>query len=465
MTAGSATANTPAAADGRTRRPRRAWPRPAPPLLALLVLCGALGAAGASGALTPAQWAGLPALLAAIALLDAWRVTRRADPRVERRLPDPWPIGQERPVTLTFALERGAQTLDVFDLHPVGWDARGMPRRLRLRAGEAVSVDYALRAPMRGDFAFDGVQARLHSPWRLWRQSRVLGAPQTVRVFPNFAPLAKFALFSAEQASLMVGAHLKRRRGEGTDFHQMREYRIGDSLRQIDWKATARARRLISREYQDERNQQLVLMLDTGRRLMAREPAPAEAGAALSHFDHVLDAALVVAYLALRQGDSVGLQAIGGESAWLSPRRGPGAIDALLRATYALQPRPVATDLLAAANEFLLRQRRRALAMLVTNLRDEDQDDLLAAVRLLRRRHLVCVASLRETALDDALSAEVNDFDGAIRASATAHYLERRRRVHEALRHHGVMVLDVTCAQLAGALVERYLAVKRDGLL
>src|SRR3546814_1307642 len=96
------------------------------------------------------------------------------------------------------------------------------------------SFGYRLRPTARGDFRFEGVQLRLLSPWRLWRQSRVAGVPQTVRVFPNFAPLARFALLSAEQASRMVGAHLKRRRGEGTDFHQMREYRIGDSLRQID---------------------------------------------------------------------------------------------------------------------------------------------------------------------------------------------------------------------------------------
>ena len=104
----------------------------------------------------------------------------------------------------------------------------------------------------------------------------------------------------------------------------MREYRVGDSLRQIDWKATARARRLISREYQDEKNQQLVLLLDTGRRLLARDGE-------LSHFDHVLDASLVVSYLALRQGDGVGLLASGGDGAWVPPQRGVGAIDNLLR--------------------------------------------------------------------------------------------------------------------------------------
>src|SRR3546814_17162626 len=101
----------------------------------------------------------------------------------------------------------------------------------------------------------EGVQLRLLSPWRLWRQSRVAGVPQTVRVFPNFAPLARFALLSAEQASRMAGAHLKRRRGEGTDFHQMREYRIGDSLRQLDWKAPARHRTPLSTEYHADTNQ------------------------------------------------------------------------------------------------------------------------------------------------------------------------------------------------------------------
>src|SRR5690606_441085 len=133
-------------------------------------------------------------------------------------------------------------------------------------------------------------------------QQRSVPPPLDVRVFPNFVPLTRFALFSAEQASRMVGAHLKRRRGEGTDFHQMREYRIGDSLRQIDWKATSRARRLVSREYQDEKNQQMLLMLDTGRRMMASDGGR-------SHFDQVLNAALVVSYLALRQGDGVGLHA------------------------------------------------------------------------------------------------------------------------------------------------------------
>ncbi|WP_242112038.1 DUF58 domain-containing protein [Luteimonas aquatica] len=438
-------------------------PRPAPLLVGALALWAASGALASFGWLPARAWICGGAGLALIALVDAWRLRRRATPEVVREIPEALPIGIEREVLLHVEGGPRRQRVDVHDLHPGGWEAHGLPRALALAPGTVSSFPYRLRPDARGDFVFDGVQLRLLSPWRLWRQSRVAGVPQRVRVFPNFAPLARMALLSAEQASRMVGAHLKRRRGEGTDFHQMREYRVGDSLRQIDWKATARARKLISREYQDEKNQQLVMVLDTGRRMRARDGA-------LAHFDHALDATLVVSYLALRQGDAVGLFTAGGATAddgrrWVAPQRSLGAIDTLLGACYDLQPRAAATDYLAAATELSLRQRRRALLMLVTNLRDEDSEDLLAAVRMLHKRHLVVVASLRERAVDEALEGPADDHAGAVRAAEAARYLAQRAAVHDALRRHRVAVLDVTCEQLPAALVERYLAIKRDGLL
>lgn len=431
--------------------------RPAWPLIACLALWGLSGLAALFAGMPRQAWLGAGAVVILLAAIDALWLRRRPSPVVEREMPDAWPLGIARdvPVRLEAA---SRQRVDVFDLHPGHWTMQGLPQRLRLRRGQSTSFHYRLSPTERGDAVFEGTQIRLHSPLRLWWQSRRIGEPRTVRVYPDFAPLTRFALFSAEQASRLVGAHLKRRRGEGTDFNQMREYRVGDSLRQIDWKATARARKLISREYQDEKNQQLVMLMDTGRRMMAREGG-------LSHFDHALNATLVVSYLALRQGDAVGLGASGGERRWVAPQRGMGAIDTLLRASYDLQPQPVATDYLAAATELSLRQRRRSLVMLVTNVRDEDIEDLLAAVRLLQKRHLVCVASLRERELDEALAAPVKDLTGAVHAGAIARYMEQRAAAHDALRRHHVMVLDVTCADLPAALVERYLAVKRDGLL
>ncbi|AWH19296.1 DUF58 domain-containing protein [Stenotrophomonas sp. ZAC14D2_NAIMI4_7] len=431
--------------------------RPAPLLLAVLLAWAALGGTVLGGLLPRWSWAAMGLAVLLLALLDAWRVARQPSPQVQRQVPEALALGVRRQVGLRLQAAR-AQFVQVFDLAPGGWPVEDLPQRLQLRAGHASTLHYHVQPPQRGRYRFDGVHLRLRSPWRLWWQQRTLPPALEVRVYPNFVPLTRFALFSADQASRLVGAHVKRRRGEGTDFHQMREYRTGDSLRQLDWKATARARKLISREYQDEKNQQLLLMLDSGRRMLASEGG-------LSHFDHALNASLVVAYLALRQGDAVGLFAAGGERRWVAPQRGMGTVQHLLRASYDLQPQPVATDYLAAATEVSLRQQRRALVMLVSNVRDEDIEDLLAAVRLLQRRHLVCVASLRERELEAVLEGEVNTLEEAAQAGATALYLQQRAQAHDALRAEKVMVLDVTADALPAALVERYLSVKREGLL
>jgi uncharacterized protein (DUF58 family) len=433
--------------------------RPARALVGGLIAWALLGAVVAFGLVDVAAWYAAGALLVALAVVDAVLLWRAPTPTARRDLPHVVPVGVETEGWLHLHVA-GASALRV-EAHeglPGDWPMRGLPRALHLAPGRETSVAYRFTALDRGSVAIAECQLRLASPLRLWRHKRVVPLAQTLRVYPNFAPLAKFALFSAEKASRVVGAHIARHRGEGTEFQQLREYRVGDPLRQIDWKASRRAHKLISREYQHERNQQVMLMLDTGRRMLAKDDA-------LSHFDHVLNAALVVAYLALRQGDAVGLLASGGAHRWRQPQRGLGAVDTLLHAVYDLQAEPVATDYLAAATELALRQSRRSLVLLVTNVRDEDIEDLLAAIRLLQRRHLVCVASLREGALDVGLERPVENLEQAIGIGALAQYLVERDRAHKALRSQGVMVLDVTCPQLPAALVETYLSVKRAGRL
>ena len=279
-----------------------------------------------------------------------------------------------------------------------------------------------------------------------------------MRVFPNFAAVRKYAQLATSHHLSQLGIHKKRRRGEGMEFHQLREYREGDSLRQIDWKATARMRRLISRDYQDERDQQVVFLLDCGRRMRTRDGE-------LSHFDHTLTAVLLTAYVALREGDATGLLTFAGEERWLPPRKSGAALDELLKTLYDLQPTPVATDYLAAARVFMTRVRKRSLVILVTNLRDEEDDTLLPALRLLRARHLVLLANLREQSLERALEDPVTDFDSALLHGAVHDYLDQRRKSFERIHAQGVLSLDVLPEQLSVTLVNRYLALKRGGAL
>lgn len=434
--------------------------RPAPLLLWLLLGWTVLGALVGVGWLPLPAWFGAGLLLAGVAGADAWRLYREPSPQLQRELPPVIPLGPELRVGLRLrAAGRRRQTMALHDLHPGGWPVRGLPRTLQLQPGREYAFDYALLPDARGQFTFAGCHLRLRSPWRLCTQRRTLDEATTVRVYPNFAPLAEMAGLSVELASRSVGARLQRRRGEGTEFQELRDYRVGDSLRKIDWKATARASRLVSREYRDERNQQVVLMLDCGRRLLAQDDRT-------SHFDHVLNASLALAYIALRQGDSVGLLACSGQTQrWLPPQQGSGGMDLLLGAGYDLQAVPLATDYLAAASALQAHQRRRALVILVSNLRDEDDTELRMAASLLAQRHLVLVASLRELALDQAADDPGDSLETAIRSASAMHYLAGRERVHAGLREAGVATLDVSCRELSGALVERYLSLKRGGRL
>ncbi|MCQ4165728.1 DUF58 domain-containing protein [Tahibacter harae] len=433
--------------------------RPAPALLLALLLCAAIGALCVAGLLPLAALLAAVGTLSALALPDAFALRRTPLPEISRDLPQIVPVGVERSVVLRLRNLSGRRLrAEVHDLHPGEWPVFGLPRQVQLLPARETELSYQLTPTERGAFRFDGVALRLFSPLRLWRLQREVPLAQQVRVYPNFAPLAKLALIGAERASRVVGAHLKRRRGEGTEFQQLREYRNGDALRQIDWKASQRARKLISRDYQIERNQQVLLLVDTGRRMLARDGA-------LAHFDHCLNAALMVAYIALRQGDAVGLLAAGGQSRYFAPRRGLGTVDALLNSVFDLHAAPLATDYLDAATQLGLRQQRRSLVLLITNVRDEDIDELLQAVRQLQKRHLVCVASLREQVLERPPEQPVTDLADAIGVGALAQYIEQRSRAHEALRSQGTDVLDVTCAELPAALVQHYLAVKRAARL
>lgn len=404
-------------------------------------------------------WKGAGVSLAAIAVADALSLLKLAPPRIERRVDHTLPLGAWSQVRLILENTGDrSMRLRVHDLHPPDFEVRGLPRDLRLDAREKRFLEYGLRPRQRGERELPGCDLRLGSPLGLWSRHRTVRLPAPVRVFPNFAEISHYTLLAADDRLSRLGVRLRRRRGLGGEFQQLREYRQGDSLRQIDWKATSRVRKLISREYQDERDQRLLFMLDCGRRMR-------HADADRAHLDEALNALLLLAYVAVRQGDAVGLMTFGGPRRWLAPRKDPSTVNRLLNTLYDLQPTLEAADPLAAARELMQTQTRRSMVLMLTNSRDEDQSELRAAIRFLRRRHLVVIADLRETALDLNLKEPITDRSTALRFHAVQGYLETRTRHHEQLRHLGAYVLDLIPRQLPIALVNQYLAIKRAGAL
>ena len=402
-------------------------------------------------------WLGFAGVLLAVALADALLAWNTAPPAVTRHVAHALALGSERRVELRVANagpERARLTL--YDHLPGDFACTELPLALEIPPRSEAVQHYAVRPLARGDHAFGACELRVESPLGLWQRRVLAGEPTRVKVYPNFQAVTRYALFATDHRLSQIGVLKRRRRGVGLEFQNLREYREGDAQRQVDWKASSRMGRLISREYQDERDQQIVLLLDCGRRMAATDGA-------LSHLDHVLNAALLLAYVGLRQGDAVGLATLAGAPRWLAPRKSLATVNALLNQVYALEPTLRAPDFYQAAVDLMMRLRKRALVVILTNLRDEDDDTLMPALALLRQRHLVMVASLRETILDQALRQPVASLDDALTHAATAEYLERRRAAFRKLEGERVPCLDVAPEGLAIALVNRYLELKRSG--
>ena len=403
-------------------------------------------------------WAGCCVLIGAIALSDAFQLVRAAPPRVQRFLPNALALGSPTKVRLVIASDRDVSGMVVADHVPRTLEASGLPLTVDVTAGVDLAVAYTVTPRERGNVVFGVSECWTTSPLGLWSYRKGCGAPTPVRVYPNFRASARFALLAAENQSRTTGVKQRQRRGAGLEFAELREYAQGDMPRHIDWKATARRRKLTTRAFRDEQDQQLVLLLDCGRRLRAVDDGQA-------HFDHALNAALLLAWVALRQGDRVGLLTFGGRDRFIPPGRGVSFFNTLLNGTYDLQTTTEASDVASALERCAERVRRRSLVVAITNLRDDGDDELVRVMRHARARHLVVAASLREVVLRTALSTPVVDFDAAVRVAGTHHYIDERERAHAALRSAGMDCLDVEPSQLPAALVNFYLALKASGRL
>lgn len=450
-----------------------------------LWLLSAFFAAGLAVSFAPGWltlWQNIALLLTAALVGDALAAWRAPTITLKRQVGQALPVGEWHTVELHLKLGSDQLQLKtaylrvqgwINDAHPSAFENIDLPQPFTLGLKHTTILRYTVRPLQRGNHHFGPTVLRLTSPLGLWQRCLRYDNPQTVRVYPDFAKVTQYALLATDNRLSQLGVLLKRRRGEGLDFHQLREYREGDTPRQIDWKATARHRKLISREYQDERDQRILFLLDCGQRMRSKEQAStlqktdgSSNDLVLSHFDHTLNAMLLLSYVALRQGDAVGLATFAHpDTLYLAPRKSVHNVNRLLSSVYHLEPTLTPPDYLTACETLHQRLDKRTLIVLLTNLRDEDSAPLLPSLKLLRKKHLVLLANLRETSLELLRQQPINTFDDALTYAAGAEYLTARQKTFAHLRHSGVHMIDTLPDQLPVQLINKYWELKRTGVL
>ena len=407
-------------------------------------------------------------LLLAVALVaDRWLsgTSWEDSPLVlKRHMPAAMAIGAR--CTVTLQLENaGARPWQVvvFDHPGIPLNFSGLPVRLQVPGLSTAEFSYEVTPAGRGDAWFERAELQVRSRFGLLWLHRRVGAREVRRVYPDFAQISRYAWLAGDRRLAELGVKTWQRRGEGTDFKQLGEYHPGDSIRHVDWKATLRAQRPIVREFQDERDQNVLLLLECGRRMRADE----QAGSG-GHFDQVLNATVLLAYVALRHGDAVGIQTFAvpdGSERHIPPAKGTRALNRLMTGLYDLQPTLMQPDYLAAATAAMRTLRRRSLVVIVTNFRDEDSPELGQALRLLRTRHLVLLASVRERALLAIANQPLAGADAVLQVATAQLFAPQRRAAFRKLAAGNSLMVDAEPDRLGVALVNEYRTAKRAGTI
>lgn len=405
-------------------------------------------------------WAGVGVVIGLAALTDVFLLRSCARVTATREVPGRLALGisQEIPLTLHHTGRRPAR-VTVWDTLPEVLQSPDFPWSGTVPAGGYATLDFRVVPTGRGPAVFGMVHIAQTSPLGFWTRRYLAGSPSATKVYPNYEPVIRFALLAMMNSQGQMGIRELNRPGQSREFRQLRDYQDGDSLAAIDWKTTSRRLALTSREYEEQRNQTIILMVDCGRRLRAMDGA-------LSQFDHSLNALLLLSHIALRQGDHVGVMSFGSETPrWLPPLKGPHAMPAILNHLYDYQPSAAPGDFSEAAELLAARWSRRALVVIATNLRSEDESHFTAPLALIRKKHLVVVASLQEQQVAAQEHAPVTDLASALRFSSAQHYLDDRRQLLEKLHRLGILTVDTPAAQLPISLGNLYLRIKKKGTL
>lgn len=347
----------------------------------------------------------------------------------------------------------------VRQLFPVGFDAGQSTFELSVAAGEIVTAALMVTPRIRGSANIPpaDVDIHFHSDWARYRWST---AAAELKVFPSLKGMHSYEQLRRHHASNLIGTHRQRMLGAGREFDQLREYTPDDDYRDVNWKATARRNRPISNVYQAERSREVILCIDCGR-MMGNPVGDATA------LDHAVDAAILLAHVANRQGDRVGLILFRDVVHRVTkPASGMAAVRRIMDDLVDAKSEPVFPSFSALMAALRQHQNRRSLVLLFTDLNDPQLAANLAEVMpLISRKHLLVVISLSDSLLDRVADGAAADSRGLFRVIAARKLANERQTRALELQRAGAMVLQADAAKLGVELINTYLTVKARQLL
>ncbi len=323
------------------------------------------------------------------------------------------------------------------------------------KSGEKKTLEYNLLARRRGRFQFAEMDVRiLPKTGLLYRQFR-LNIPDEFCVFPNLVNLKRHELLARRGLSYEQGLARLKRLGQGSEFESLRPYVSGDEMSRIEWKVTAKRAKLIVKNYEPEKQQNILVAIDVGR-------ATAGEFGGLSRVDYLVNAALMLAYVVLRQKDWFSLIAFSDRiETYLPPVSGLKNIEKIAQALFELQPRLVESDYGSACRFLGLTNRKRSLLCLMTDVVDRYASDVIIAyMARFARYHLPLAITLSNPEIQQIAKAPLDHCDDPYAKAVALDTLAAREDALVSMRQKGISVLDVPPNRLTPELINRYTLIK-----
>ncbi|WP_016955844.1 DUF58 domain-containing protein [Catenovulum agarivorans] len=346
----------------------------------------------------------------------------------------------------------------ITDCVPDEFELTSAQEEFELTPSQQLAISYRLRPLKRGSFEIGPIEVSIYSAFKLWQLQWHEQNKVDVKVYPNFNRINHSESLKGVNNTRVTGLKRLKKRGDGIEFHQLREFRQGDSIRQIDWQATSKRQKLISKEYQEEQNQHIIVMLDAGVKMNLETTNG-------THFDTALNALLMLSHTVLKQGDCFSMQSFNLQERWLPAVKGAQNVSRVMNHFYDLHPDESSSDYLKAVNSLLKKRSKRSLVLLVTTLNDQDINDLLPAVKKLQQHHLVALINIENVTIKQILNSEIESENDANKYCAAIELNNIYQHNSARLAKEGVICVNTQSEYLLPYVINTYLNIKHSGLL
>lgn len=402
---------------------------------------------------------GYLAFLGGVLYFD-WRITPKPQQLEVARINEPkLSLGAQNKITIALHNDSPRPlSLRIRDEFPLSFPTDALYLDAKLEPDEVKEIAYHVRPTQRGDYRFGGINVRYGSALGLFQRQTVVAFDEVVKVYPNVLDIRKYDMLARKGMLFELGLRSAKVFGSGTEFERLREYTPDDEFRTINWKATARRNKVISAEYETERSQYIVSVLDTGR--LMRPPI-----GDIAKLDYAINASLMLSYVAMLKGDHIGLLSFADHvGRYLPPRRGRNQFYLMLEQLYNLPSQPVEPDYGRALSYLGLKNKRRSLVVVFTDLTTMDAArPLIAHMGRLAKHHLpLCVVMSDPNVVQYSGMGADNSHQVFERAVAEM-VIDERRVVLDTLHNAGVQTLDVPANKLTVSVINKYLELKGRG--